>query len=58
MRISDPFRLTSEDVRRARLERGDVGAWCVIVAGCYHLFTSEAAARWAHSKMLDGELVR
>lgn len=58
MSVSDPFRLTSEDVRRAGLEPGDVEAWCIIVAGCYHLFASEAAAKWAHAKMLDGELVR
>ena len=58
MSVSDPFRLTSEDVRRAGLEPGDVGAWCVLVAGCYHLFSNEMAARWAYAKMLDGELVR
>ena len=51
MSVSDPFRLTSEDVRRAGLEPGDVGAWCVLVAG-------QAAAEWAHAKMLEGELVR
>lgn len=58
MSISNPFRLTSEDVARAGLAPGDVGLWCVLVTGCYHLFNSENAARRAHAMMLNGQMVR
>ena len=58
MSVSNPFRLTSEDVRRADLGPSDIGLWCVIEGGCYHLFHSESAARKAYVMILSGASVR
>lgn len=58
MSVSEPFQLSQEDVLRAGLEPGDVGAWCVLVTGCYHLLDSEAGARRAYSMFLEGNMVR
>lgn len=58
MSVSNPFRLSEEDVVRADLSPGDIGLWCVIVTGCYHLFESEASARRAHAMILSGKMVR
>ena len=58
MSVSNPFRLTSEDVRRADLAPSDIGLWCVIVGGCYHLFHSESSARKAYDMILSGAPVR
>ena len=58
MDVSEPFQLTVDDVKRASLGDADIGSWCVVVAGCYHLFGSEDQARFAYRKYLQGVLVR
>lgn len=58
MTISEPFQLSDQDVRQASLEASDIGTWCVIVSGCYHLFGSEEQARSAYEKYRNGVLVR
>lgn len=58
MNTSGPFKLTAEIVREAGLLPEDVGAWCVHVDGCYHVFTSELLAIRAYEKLLQGVAVR
>ena len=58
MSVSGPFQLTEEDVSRAALNTADIGLWCIVVKGCYHLFNSEHQARFAHAKFVAGEMVR
>lgn len=58
MTNSAPFKLTLADVRQAGLQPGDVGLWCFMERGCYHLFESETQAKRAYDLMLKGELVR
>lgn len=58
MSVSSPFQITLEDVRRAGLQVGDVGMWCVRVEGCYHLFETEVLASRAHNMILRGQMVR
>jgi hypothetical protein len=53
-----PFQLTDKDIRRADLLPSDIGTWCLIVNGCYHLFASEALAKKAYAKLLEGIAVR
>ena len=58
MDVSEPFQLTIEDIKRASLNRSDIGSWCILVQGCYHLFGSESQARFAYGKFLQGVAVR
>lgn len=58
MDISEPFKLKADDVLRASLKASDIGTWCVIVSGCFHLFGNEKQARLAHEKFSKGVLVR
>lgn len=58
MSKTEPFQLTHADVQRAGLAANDVGMWCLIVDGAYHLFGSETQARRAHAMMLQGQFVR
>ena len=58
MTVKEPFQLTIDDVVSAGLSHSDVGAWCVVIDNCYHLFESEAAAQNAHCMALKGRLVR
>jgi len=58
MNVSEPFKLSIEDVRKASLKASDIGTWCVVVSGCYHLFGSEKQARFAYAKYLEGVVVR
>ena len=58
MASSVPFQLTEDDVRRGQLESEDVGSWCLLVRGCYHLFSNETLARRAYDMLLEGEMVR
>lgn len=58
MTVSDPFEITIEDLKRAQLDAGALGMWCVIVDGCYHLFQGEAHARKARDMMDRGAMVR
>ena len=58
MTSSGPFKLTDPMVREAGLQPEDVGAWCLLVEGCYHLFSSEHQAVRAYEKLLQGVDVR
>lgn len=58
MDTSGPFKLTARMVREAGLLPEDVGAWCVFVDGCYHVFSSECQAIRAYEKLLQGIVVR
>jgi hypothetical protein len=58
MRVPPPFRLTREHVARARLDAEAAGLWALVVAGCYHLFETERAARRAYRLLLKGVAVR
>ena len=58
MNTSGPFKLTVQIVREAGLLPEDVGAWCVRVDGCYHVFSSERLAIRAYEKLLQGIAVR
>lgn len=58
MSSSGPFKLTIEIVRDVGLMPEDVGAWCLIVDACYHVFASEAQAKQAYDKLQKGILVR
>jgi len=53
-----PFKLTEETVRDAGLRPDDVGYWCLLVDGCYHLFEREDQALQAYEKLKYGVLVR
>lgn len=53
-----PFRLTADIVCEAKLDQTDVGLWCLLVDGCYHLFNTEQQALSAYEKLLSGVLVR
>jgi len=53
-----PFKLTEETVRNAGLRSEDVGYWCLLVDGCYHLFEREDQALQAYEKLMHGVLVR
>lgn len=53
-----PFQLSESDIHRADLLPSDVGMWCLVVDGCYHLFASEELAQKAHDKQLEGIAVR
>lgn len=58
MSIAPPFRITAADIERRDLERGDLGAWALVVAGCCHLFETEGVARRAYRLWLEGVAVR
>lgn len=58
MVATGPFMLTEDDVRRAGLQRGDIGAWCFVYDNCFHLFDCEASARRAYELFLKGHVVR
>ena len=58
MCVSKPFQLTPKDIKQASLKPSDVGLWCVLVKGCYHLFGSESQARFAYEKFTAGVMVR
>lgn len=53
-----PFKLTEETVRNAGLRPDDVGYWCLLIDGCYHLFDREDQALQAYEKLKLGVLVR
>lgn len=58
MTVPPPFRITAADIARSSLGRGDLGAWALLVCGCYHLFETEDAARRAYRLLLQGVAVR
>lgn len=58
MTVPPPFRITAADIARSGLERRDLGAWALLVCGCYHLFETEDAARRAYRLLLRGVAVR
>jgi hypothetical protein len=58
MSASPPFRVSAADIARSSLERADLGAWALLVCGCYHLFESEDAARRAYRLLLADVAVR
>lgn len=58
MSSNGPFQLTLEMVREADLMPGDVGAWCLLLDGCYHLFANKEQAERAHRQLLRGVHVR
>lgn len=58
MTVLPPFRITPEDIARSTLEPGDLGAWALLVTGCYHLFDTETAARSAYALLLQDKAVR
>ncbi|MEM9179134.1 MAG: hypothetical protein AAGA89_05460 [Pseudomonadota bacterium] len=53
-----PFKLTEDAVRDAGLRSEDIGYWCLLVDGCYHLFDREDQALQAYEKLKHGVLVR
>lgn len=58
MNTSGPFKRTVQIVREAGLLPEDVGAWCVLVDDCCHVFSSERLAVRAYEKLLQGIAVR
>lgn len=58
MSLAPPFRLTRENAARAGLDGADAGLWVLVVAGCYHLFETERAARRAYRLLLRDVAVR
>ena len=58
MTVPPPFRVTSDDIVRSSLDRGDLGLWAVLVCGCFHLFETERAARHAYRLLLEDKTVR
>ena len=58
MTVPPPFRISREDIARSSLEADDLGAWALLVTGCYHLFETEAAARSAYRLLLQDKAVR
>ena len=53
-----PFEVSETDIREADLLPSDLGMWCLIVDGCYHLFATEEQAQKARAKLLEGGTVR
>ena len=54
----EPFQLTEPDIRRAGLKETDIGMWCLLLDGCYHLFETESQVRRAYRMSLQGLAVR
>ncbi|MEM6900958.1 MAG: hypothetical protein AAF583_14470 [Pseudomonadota bacterium] len=51
---SEPFKLTEPDIRRAGLNETDIGSWCLILEGCYHVFQTEAQVLRPYRMSLEG----
>lgn len=58
MKLTGPFQDTRDIVLGAGLLLDDVGYWCLLVDGCYHLFSYEQQAIRAHESLLRGIHVR
>lgn len=57
-RTNPPFRISRLDAALASLDVRDVGAWAVLVCGCFHIFESEGAAHRAYRLWLENRPVR
>lgn len=42
---SAPFVVNERDTEYSTLDTTDVGKWCVLVRGCYHVFETEQDAQ-------------
>ncbi|MEM0985107.1 MAG: hypothetical protein AAGJ32_02570 [Pseudomonadota bacterium] len=58
MSIQPPARISRLDARLAELDPADIGAWAVLVCGCFHIFESERAAQRAYRLWLENRPVR
>ena len=58
MSVLPPFQINASDIVRSTLEPSDLGAWAILVCGCFHLFETEAAARRAYQLLLENRAVR
>ena len=58
MSVLPPFQISAADIARFSLEPGALGAWAILVCGCFHLFETEAAARRASQLLLEDRAVR
>ena len=58
MKIYPPFRISRLDAALASLDVQDIGAWAVLVCGCFHIFESKGAAQRAYRLWLENRPVR
>ncbi len=58
MKIYPPFRISRLDAALAALDPADIGAWAILVCGCFHIFESERAAQRAYRLWLENRPVR
>lgn len=52
MSVLAPFQITQDEIDRTSLDQSDLGRWAVLIAGCYHLFSSKARAHHAYRSLI------